>query len=97
MSMYTAARGQGERPSASELQEVLEGFIEYAEVNGLPKQQVDRIRAALAALEFEEVVAEGYTTHDAEVCMKQYGQFTVWSKRIDKVNRRVRILAVKGE
>lgn len=99
--MHTAARGLGERPSSSELQLVLEGFIEYAEVNGLPKNQVDRIRAVLAALESEEVVAEGWA---GPIMGLQVGPNKLVDRRllvyldrrpVGNERRRVRVFAVK--
>lgn len=32
-----------------------------------------------------EPLAEGFTTEDAAQCLRKYGQFTIWSKPIDKV------------
>ena len=36
-------------------------------------------------LEAEPVLAVGFTTEDAAQCLQKYGQFTIWSKPIDKV------------
>lgn len=104
MSKHTAARGLGE--SSGELQEVLEGFIEYAEVNGLPKKQVDRIRVALAALESEEVVAEVKAQALKYMCVDFQPEYRIplrditWPTQYaapSQLNVIVRILAVKGK